>query len=95
MLPTFTVDGDWILCDNTHRYGRGVGVGDLVVYRIPVFQSQWGVKRVMGMPGDYVSVGTPGDKGEELMMQVSLKGYFCDVVADMETTYRSLKVTVG
>lgn len=70
MLPTFTVDGDWILCDHTRRYGRGVSVGDLVVYRIPVFTNQWGVKRVTGMPGDYVSVGTPGDPGEELMIQV-------------------------
>jgi inner membrane protease subunit 1 len=70
MLPTFTVDGDWILCDHTRRYGRGVSVGDLVVYRIPIFNSQWGVKRVTGMPGDYVSVGTPGEPGEELMIQV-------------------------
>lgn len=72
MLPTFTVDGDWILCDNTRRCGRGVGIGDLVVYRIPVFSNQWGVKRIIGMPGDYVSVGTPGDPGEELMIQVRL-----------------------
>ncbi|KAJ3516071.1 hypothetical protein NM208_g14894 [Fusarium decemcellulare] len=70
MLPTFTVDGDWILCDHTRRYGRGVSIGDLVVYRIPVFTNQWGVKRVTGMPGDYVSVGTPGEPGEELMIQV-------------------------
>ena len=70
MLPTFTVDGDWILCDHTRRYGRGVSVGDLVVYRIPIFNNQWGVKRVTGMPGDYVSVGTPGEPGEELMIQV-------------------------
>lgn len=72
MLPTFTVDGDWILCDHTRRYGRGVSVGDLVVYRIPIFNNQWGVKRVTGMPGDYVSVGTPGEQGEELMIQVLL-----------------------
>ncbi|KAF7536934.1 hypothetical protein G7Z17_g12954 [Cylindrodendrum hubeiense] len=70
MLPTFTVDGDWILCDYTRRCGRGVGIGDLVVYRIPVFSNQWGVKRIIGMPGDYVSVGTPGDPGEELMIQI-------------------------
>ncbi|CCT71004.1 related to IMP1 Protease, mitochondrial [Fusarium fujikuroi] len=70
MLPTFTVDGDWILCDHTRRYGRGVSVGDLVVYRIPIFNNQWGVKRVTGMPGDYVSVGTPGEQGEELMIQI-------------------------
>lgn len=70
MLPTFTVDGDWILCDHTRRYGRGVSIGDLVVYRIPIFNNQWGVKRVTGMPGDYVSVGTPGEQGEDLMIQI-------------------------
>lgn len=78
MLPTFTVDGDWILCDHTRRYGRGVKVGDLVVYRIPVFTNQWGVKRVTGMPGDYVSVGTPGEPGDGLMIQVRLICAFHD-----------------
>jgi hypothetical protein len=33
----------------------------------------------VGMPGDYVSVGTPGDKGEELMIQVSFQSY-CSLV---------------
>lgn len=70
MLPTFTVDGDWVLCDHTYRLGRGIGIGDLVVYKIPIFSNQRGIKRVTGMPGDYVSVGTPGESGEEMMIQV-------------------------
>ncbi|KYK60861.1 Mitochondrial inner membrane protease subunit 1 [Drechmeria coniospora] len=70
MLPTFSVDGDWIVADMTSRRGRGVSVGDLVLYKIPIFAAQHGVKRVVAMPGDYVSLGTPGERGEEQMIQV-------------------------
>ncbi|KAL7933926.1 peptidase S24/S26A/S26B/S26C [Trichoderma chlorosporum] len=80
MLPTFTVDGDWIAADMTYRLGRGVKVGDLVLYKIPIFASQNGVKRVVGMPGDYVSLGTPGEPGEEQMIQVP-EGH-CWIVGD-------------
>ncbi|PNY26512.1 Mitochondrial inner membrane protease subunit 1 [Tolypocladium capitatum] len=57
MLPTLSVDGDWIAADMTARRGRGVAVGDLVLYRIPLFATQNGVKRVVGMPGDFVPEG--------------------------------------
>ncbi|EFY85223.1 mitochondrial inner membrane protease subunit 1, putative [Metarhizium acridum CQMa 102] len=70
MLPTFTVDGDWIAADMRHRLGRGITTGDLVLYKIPIFANQNGVKRVVGMPGDYVSLGTPGENGEDQMIQV-------------------------
>lgn len=78
MLPTFTVDGDWIAADMTYRLGRRINVGDLVLYRIPIFSNQSGVKRVVGMPGDYVSLGTPGEDGQEHMIQVrSLTALAC------------------
>ncbi|KAK5994009.1 Mitochondrial inner membrane protease subunit 1 [Cladobotryum mycophilum] len=80
MLPTFTVDGDWIAADMTYRLGRRVKVGDLVLYKIPIFANQNGVKRVVGMPGDYVSLGTPGEPGEEQMIQVP-EGH-CWIVGD-------------
>ncbi|QPH04020.1 hypothetical protein C2857_000619 [Epichloe festucae Fl1] len=70
MLPTFALDGDWIAADMRHRLGRGVAVGDLVLYKIPISANDNGVKRVVGMPGDYVSLGTPGEKGEDQMIQV-------------------------
>lgn len=73
MLPTFAVDGDWIAADMRYRLGRGVSVGDLVLYKIPISAHTHGVKRVIGMPGDYVSLGTPGERGEEQMIQVSLR----------------------
>ncbi|GJN74877.1 peptidase S24/S26A/S26B/S26C [Purpureocillium lilacinum] len=82
MLPTFSVHGDWIAADMTARRGKGgsLRVGDLVLYKIPIFESQHGVKRLVGMPGDYVSLGTPGEQGEEQMIQVP-EGH-CWIVGD-------------
>ncbi|EQK98766.1 Peptidase S24/S26A/S26B/S26C [Ophiocordyceps sinensis CO18] len=70
MLPTFSVDGDWVLADMTARHGRRLRVGDLAIYKIPIFPSSIGAKRVIAMPGDYVSLGTPGEKGGHRMIQV-------------------------
>lgn len=69
MLPTFSVDGDWLLVSKKYRNGRDVRVGDLVVYRIPVEPGDEAVKRVMGMPGDYVLVNSP-EGASDLMIQV-------------------------
>lgn len=71
MVPTFSVDGDWIAADMTHARNRRSALkhGDLVLYRIPLDNAN-GVKRLVGMPGDYVSVGTPGEKGSDMMIQV-------------------------
>ncbi|KAG5923477.1 hypothetical protein E4U42_004954 [Claviceps africana] len=86
MLPTFTVDGDWIASDMRYRLGRGIAVGDLILYKIPIFADQTGVKRVVGMPGDYVTLGTPGEKGDHQMIQVP-EGH-CWVVGDNLPTSR-------
>ncbi|KAI0470970.1 peptidase S24/S26A/S26B/S26C [Xylariaceae sp. FL0804] len=40
--------------------GRGLRVGDCVLYAIPVEPSAGAVKRVVGMPGDYVLRHSPG-----------------------------------
>ncbi|KOS17206.1 Mitochondrial inner membrane protease subunit 1 [Escovopsis weberi] len=89
MLPTFAVDGDWIAADMTCRRGRRIAVGDLVLYKIPLFPGQNGVKRVLGMPGDYVCLGTPGagedggggGGGSEVQMIQVPKGH-CWIVGD-------------
>ncbi|KAK0383446.1 hypothetical protein NLU13_9357 [Sarocladium strictum] len=80
MLPTLSVMGDWIVHDHTYHRGRGVVVGDLVSFRIPSQEGQVGVKRVIGMPGDYVLMGTPGEEGQDKMIQVP-PGH-CYVVGD-------------
>ncbi|KAH6850845.1 peptidase S24/S26A/S26B/S26C [Chaetomium sp. MPI-CAGE-AT-0009] len=62
MLPTFEVLGEWLLVSKLHRFGRGVSVGDVVAYNIPI-NDEVGVKRVLGLPGDYVLMDTPPDDG--------------------------------
>lgn len=87
MLPTISVTGDWIATDKTHaRNHRGaLEVGDLVTYYIPIKDHCMGLKRIMGMPGDYVSRGTPGEEGDDVMIQVSPirapKGFFFGMVS--------------
>ena len=70
MLPTFLVDGDIIIFDKHHRRGRDVRVGDCVSYHIPVSPDEDGVKRIIGMPGDYVLMNSPGATSDR-MLQVS------------------------
>ncbi|KAL2151964.1 hypothetical protein VTH82DRAFT_5148 [Thermothelomyces myriococcoides] len=62
MLPTFEVLGEWLLVSKLHRFGRGVEVGDVVAYNIPI-NDEVGVKRVLGLPGDYVLMDTPDGDG--------------------------------
>lgn len=59
MIPTIAWDGDWIVLSKLHRYGKDVSVGDLISYKHPVRQGVTGVKRVVGMPGDFVIRDTP------------------------------------
>lgn len=72
MLPSLSITGDWLFIDVTHRRNRlnELRVGDVVSYHIPMTRRQSGVKRIIGMPGDYVCPGTPGESGQESMLQV-------------------------
>ncbi|KAK1766126.1 LexA/Signal peptidase [Phialemonium atrogriseum] len=79
MLPTFEITDEWLLISKRHRHGRDVAVGDLVVYKIPIFPDSDGIKRVLGLPGDYVMIDSP-ESGSEAMIQVP-KGH-CWVVGD-------------
>ncbi|KAF2087363.1 LexA/Signal peptidase [Saccharata proteae CBS 121410] len=69
MMPNFEEFGTWVLVNPKYRRGRGVEVGDCVTYKHPFIENRGGLKRVVGMPGDFVLMGTPG-KGEGKMMQV-------------------------
>lgn len=69
MLPTFLTMNEWFVTDRSHRRGRGVRVGDCVVYSIPVEPGEEGIKRVLGLPGDYVLLNSPG-VGADTMIQV-------------------------
>jgi len=67
MLPTFEVVGHSFVISRWHRFGRGVQVGDLVVYTIPSAPDAEGLKRVIGMPGDYVLLNSPDSVSDEMM----------------------------
>jgi inner membrane protease subunit 1 len=72
MLPTMPAgfsEQTWILYSSLHRRGRGIKVGDVITYTHPIFPNNSGAKRVIGMPGDFVSVVTPGRKGDNLKEQ--------------------------
>jgi inner membrane protease subunit 1 len=62
MLPTFEVLGEWLVVSKLQRFGRGVRVGDVVAYNIPI-NDEVGVKRVLGLAGDYVLMDPPADEG--------------------------------
>lgn len=62
MIPTLASDGEAMVIDKTCRRGRNIKVGDLVAFNHPVAETQ-AIKRVIGMPGDFVLAGTPEAKG--------------------------------
>lgn len=73
MLPTLNSCGDWVLISKYYRRGRGVTVGDLVSFYHPVDEGVEGVKRVVGLEGDFVLMDSPGTDGK--MIQVRQFNY--------------------
>ena len=69
MLPTINVKGVRVYTDNTYSRGRGIKVGDVVDFHHPLDRGEGGIKRVMGMPGDFV-VKDGGEGNGKMMMQV-------------------------
>jgi inner membrane protease subunit 1 len=55
----------YILYSSLNRRGRNIRVGDVITYTHPLFPKQQGCKRVIGMPGDFVSVVTPGRTNDD------------------------------
>lgn len=69
MLPTMAQFGDGVLVDQQCRRGRHVEVGDIVDVKHLFVMGDGAIKRVLGMPGDFVLRDTPG-KGQGMMIQV-------------------------
>ncbi|KAI9860778.1 MAG: hypothetical protein M1813_005701 [Trichoglossum hirsutum] len=57
MLPTLSSSHDWILINRLRARGRGIRVGDCVSVRHPADPEAGLVKRVLGLPGDFVLLG--------------------------------------
>lgn len=71
MLPTLNSFGDVLVTNKMYRRGRGVVIGDVICVKHPVMAEERAVKRVIGMPGDFVMEGTP-DTPNQRMIQVLL-----------------------
>lgn len=69
MLPTIAATGDGVYVSKLHRRGKGIKVGDMVNFKHPMFPELGAIKRVVGMPGDFVARDSPGT-GTGLMIQV-------------------------
>ncbi|KAI9649129.1 hypothetical protein NHQ30_001696 [Ciborinia camelliae] len=69
MLPTISVHHDWFLIDRSYRRGKGVQVGDIVSFDSVVVPRQKAFKRVLGLEGDCVMMGTPG-RGDHQMIRI-------------------------
>ncbi|KAF8477134.1 peptidase S24/S26A/S26B/S26C [Kalaharituber pfeilii] len=80
MLPTLNVAGDLILHSKLHSRGRGCKVGDLVSIIHPQDSSVYALKRIVGMPGDFVCVDPDPVTGGGTMIQVP-EGH-CWIVGD-------------
>ena len=72
MTPTMNATGDWLLLSKTYRRGRYVKVGDIISFKHPIDEGTYSVKRVVGMPGDFVLRDSPDTSGA--MIQVSKGG---------------------
>lgn len=69
MTPTMNATGDWLLLSKRYRRGRDIVVGDIISFKHPIDEGVYSVKRVVGMPGDFVLRDSPGTSGA--MIQVS------------------------
>ncbi len=54
MLPTMTVHGEVVYTSKRYARGNGIEFGDLVEFKHPMVPAAAVVKRVMGLPGDFV-----------------------------------------
>lgn len=69
MLPTLSISNDVVWCSRSYRRGRGIQVGDVVEVRHPMMPEVGAIKRVIGLPGDFV-VRDPTAVVEDGMLQV-------------------------
>lgn len=69
MLPTLAAQNDMVWIASKYRHGRGVEVGDMVSFGHPCVPGEVAIKRVAGMPGDFV-MRDVYQEGIDTMLQV-------------------------
>lgn len=68
MLPTLEIRDDVVMISKLHAHGRWIKAGDVISFDHPVRQDYSAIKRVIGMPGDYVLQNTPGTSDVMVMV---------------------------
>lgn len=91
MVPTIATIGDLVLISKLHRRGRNIAVGDLVNYENPFKCGSGVIKRVVGMPGDFVLRDTPGAENSEGWMVQVPEGH-CWVAGDNQAHSRDSRL---
>jgi inner membrane protease subunit 1 len=72
-IPSGFQGTPWIVQSRLHRRGRNIRVGDVIAFQHPVNPNGRMCKRIIGMPGDLVSVMTPC-RGEEDLTKKDAEG---------------------
>ncbi|RDI77165.1 hypothetical protein Vi05172_g12832 [Venturia inaequalis] len=88
MLPTLYYEGDWVFVNKLYRRGKGIRVGDLVEAKNPLLADGRVLKRVIGMPGDFLVAHTADTDG--MMLQVP-QGH-CFLAGDNQTQSRDSRL---
>lgn len=74
MMPTIFSFGEWVWISKYYRRGRDVEVGDLVSFKSPIRDGEHAIKRVIGLPGDFVLMNTPGKSDAMIQVRPSKAG---------------------
>ncbi|OMP87990.1 Mitochondrial inner membrane protease subunit 1 [Diplodia seriata] len=91
MAPTMGAFGDAVVVSKRHRRGRDIFVGDLVSYESPFRSGYSVIKRVVGMPGDFVLRDTPGADGSRGIV-VQVPDGHCWVAGDNQAHSRDSRL---
>ena len=75
MLPTLTVSGDIVYTSKRYARGNGIEFGDLIEFKHPMEPAAGVVKRVMGLPGDFVREDGGLGSGDRMIQVVSRRRF--------------------
>lgn len=67
MLPTLRTTGDCVFVSRLSRRGKDVRVGDMVSVKHPMFAGTGAIKRLVGLPGDFVLRDLPGSSSDSMI----------------------------
>jgi signal peptidase I len=71
MLPTMEMSGTLLGISKSYRRGKDIEVGDIVAANHPMFPKEMVVKRVIGMPGDFVLADSVDSSGRMIQVWTS------------------------